>query len=139
MGLLKITDDLHEAKRCYLENTGKGVRCVIRRDYHHKTWLVEIYDEQNRRRLDGIVDDLVEASNSILKIKKEISRKMKLIKSSKSVIGDADEKNKSKSRIGRANSLDVLGFSPGNAPRVRSRIRPFCGTDEEIRKLRRGF
>ena len=36
----------------------------------------------------------------------------------------------------RRNIKDILGYDPGGAPFIRSEIRPFCGTNEEIRALR---
>ena len=34
------------------------------------------------------------------------------------------------------NIKDILGYDPGDAPFIRSVIKPFCGTNEEIRALR---
>ena len=136
MGLLKITDDIQEAKRCYLENIKKGERCIIRRDYKYKTWIVELYRTENQRSFERIRDEVSGIANKRPKIQKE--NVIKMMKSTNSKFRGSKKRQSSNSKIGRASSLDVLGFSPGNAPRLYRRIRPFCGTNEEIRNLRRG-
>ena len=138
-GLIKITEDLHEAKICYLDRSKSGDRYVIRRDHRYNTWIVETYHGLNRTRLDNIADDLINVANKIVKDRQNIRAKMTLLGRVESEIGDDQRAGTRCTRIGRANSVDVLGFAPGNAPRLHKRIKPFCGTNDEIRRLRRGY
>ena len=56
-GLIKITDELQEAKKYYLDRIKSGNRCVIRRDHHCNTWIAETYHGRKRTPLDKLADD----------------------------------------------------------------------------------
>jgi hypothetical protein len=138
-GLIKITDDLGDAKKCYLESIGKYGNCVIKKDHNYKTWLVEKCSSESAGGRDGAINEILQAVGSISRIKEEIRRKIRVIRKNNPPEEEKTKRQEVKPTVRKASSRDVLGFAPGNAPRIHSRVRPFCGTDDEIKKLRRGF
>jgi len=139
MGLIKITDDLGDAKRCYLESINKHGKCVIRRDHTYKTWLVERYCSENTGRMKREINEILSAFRNLTSIKNEISKKIRVMKDNSIGKNGTGISANGKPAARKASSSDILGFTPGNAPRLHRRIRPFCGTNEEIRRLRRGY
>ena len=139
MALIKLTEDLADAKSCYLESIKKFGKCVIRRDHKYNIWLIEKFSDDDSGARGEIVDGIVKAVGRISRIKEEIRKKIRVIRKENTPKGDRKNREESKPVVRRASSMEVLGFAPGNAPRIHSRLRPFCGTDEEIKKLRRGF
>ena len=139
MALIKITEDLADAKSCYLESIKKFGKCVIRRDHKYNIWLIEKFSDDDSGARGEIVDGIVKAVGRISRIKEEIINKIKVIQKNNPKKGNDSNNKASRTTVRKASSVDVLGFAPGNAPRLHRSRKPFCGTNEEIRNLRNGY
>jgi hypothetical protein len=119
-GLIKIADDLQEAKACYLDQREAGVRAVIKRDHRHRVWLVERCEGRQQSSLDRLASELLDVGQKIVINRKKLEERLSITGRAGLSSGSGLFGRQSKALVERVSIEKVLGFKPENAPYIRS-------------------